>query len=398
MNNTKTMIKLADKKDCTACGACAFICAKHCITMSEDEHGLIYPKLDTTNCVECGRCQKTCPIISPLDVNTPQTAYSAWSNDDKERETSASGGIAAEIYKKAVDKGYKIVGAVQKEDFRVIMELASDDTAIPQFKNSKYVFSEAWHVYPEIKENLKQGKKVVYIGLPCQIAALRKLFKEHENLLLIEVVCHGTAPFSYLKQHIKHIERVKNESAVRMSFRDPDTYTYTYTFTLYNKNGKRFYAEVPRKTDTYQYAYHSTISYRENCYHCHFAKEKRIADVTLSDYKGLGRLVPCSYGETNVSCILINTEKGRQFINELIQDKCIHADERPLREPIEGDPQLRQPSIKGSARLDFERLIIGNDFETTMQIVMKMDRRRKQIRKIWHFPIDVLRTIKRSFS
>lgn len=394
------MIKLADKESCTACGACAFVCAKNSITMIEDEHGSVYPSLDSTNCVECGRCQKTCPILSPLDVNTPQIAYSAWSSDEKERETSASGGIAAEIYKKAVSEGCDIAGAVQQDDFRVVMQLSSDEKAILKFKNSKYVFSEAWHVYQEIKQSLKADKNVVFIGLPCQVAALRKIFRENEKILFVEVVCHGTAPFSYLKQHIEHIEHTKNEKAIRMSFRDPDTYTYTYTytFTLYNKDGKRFYAEVPRKTDTYQYAYHSTISYRENCYHCHFAREQRIADITLSDYKGLGRMAPCSYGETNVSCILVNTEKGKKFIKEMIQEKRIYADERPVREPIEGDPQLRQPSLKGAARMDFERLIKVNDFETTMQIVMKRDKRRKKIHKICHFPIDVLRNIKHSLS
>ncbi len=392
------MIKLADKESCTACGACAFVCAKNCITMIEDEHGSVYPSLDSTNCVECGRCQKTCPILSPLDVNTPQIAYSAWSSDEKERETSASGGIAAEIYKKAVSEGCDIAGAVQQDDFSVVMQLSSDEKAILKFKNSKYVFSEAWHVYQEIKQSLKADKNVVFIGLPCQVAALRKIFRENEKILFVEVVCHGTAPFSYLKQHIEHIEHTKNEKAIRMSFRDPDTYTYTYTFTLYNKDGKRFYAEVPRKTDTYQYAYHSTISYRENCYHCHFAREQRIADITLSDYKGLGRMAPCSYGETNVSCILVNTEKGKKFIKEMIQEKRIYADERPVREPIEGDPQLRQPSLKGAARMDFERLIKVNDFETTMQIVMKRDKRRKKIHKICHFPIDILRNIKHSLS
>lgn len=392
------MIKLADKESCTVCGACAFVCAKNCITMIEDEHGSVYPSLDSTNCVECGRCQKTCPILSPLDVNTPQIAYSAWSSDEKERETSASGGIAAEIYKKAVSEGCDIAGAVQQDDFSVVMQLSSDEKAILKFKNSKYVFSEAWHVYQEIKQSLKADKNVVFIGLPCQVAALRKIFRENEKILFVEVVCHGTAPFSYLKQHIEHIEHTKNEKAIRMSFRDPDTYTYTYTFTLYNKDGKRFYAEVPRKTDTYQYAYHSTISYRENCYHCHFAREQRIADITLSDYKGLGRMAPCSYGETNVSCILVNTEKGKKFIKEMIQEKRIYADERPVREPIEGDPQLRQPSLKGAARMDFERLIKVNDFETTMQIVMKRDKRRKKIHKICHFPIDILRNIKHSLS
>lgn len=389
------MIKLADKKECTGCGACAFVCAKHSITMKEDEQGCFYPLLDSASCVECGRCQNTCPILKPLSTHAPQVAYAAWSNDDKERETSASGGIAAEIYKYALSNNSAIVGAIQKEDFHVEMKVSEDKNEIADFKNSKYVFSEAWHAYPKIKEFLKQKKQVVYIGLPCQVAALRKIFKENDNLLLVEIVCHGTAPFAYLKEHIQFIENAKGDKAVRMSFRDPNTYTYTFTFTLYNKDGVRFYAETPRKSDTYQYAYHSTISYRENCYHCHFARNKRIADITLSDYKGLGRLAPCSYGETNVSSVLVNTEKGKLFFESLLAEHKIHADVRPTNEPIEGDPQLRQPSMKGAARLDFEQLIKHCGFEQTMQIVMKKDKRRKKFRKIWHYPIDVLRMLKR---
>lgn len=390
------MIKLADKNVCTGCGACAFVCAKQCISMKEDETGCVYPVLDPSSCVECGRCQNTCPILHALDVHTPQVAYAAWSNDSSERETSASGGIAAEIYKYAVAHDYLIVGAVQQPDFHVEMEVSEDASAIRDFKNSKYVFSEAWHAYPKIKQFLQQKKPVVYIGLPCQVAALRKIFRENENLLLIEIVCHGTAPFSYLRQHIECIEKAKDDKAVRMSFRDPETHTYTYTFTLYNKSGGRFYAETPRKDDTYQYAFHSTISYRENCYQRHFARDKRIADMTLSDYKGLGRLAPCEYGETNVSSVLVNTEKGKAFFEKILEAKKIHADIRPTREPIEGDPQLRQPSMKCAARLDFERLIKNNDFETAMQIVMKRDKRRKAFRRVWHFPIDVLRSLKRS--
>ena len=88
------MIKLADKNACTGCGACAFVCAKQCISMKEDETGCAYPVLDHSSCVECGRCQNTCPILHALDVHTPQIAYAAWSNDSSERKTSASGGIA----------------------------------------------------------------------------------------------------------------------------------------------------------------------------------------------------------------------------------------------------------------------------------------------------------------
>ena len=245
---------------------------------------------------------------------------------------------------------------------------------------------------------LKKGEKVAVIGLPCQVAALRKIFRDHENLLLMEVVCHGTTPHDYLLQHIRTLEKNSGKKAVRMSFRDPETYTYTFTFTLYNSDNQRFYAQRTKDGDTYQFGYHRTVTYRENCYHCHFARDKRISDVTLSDYKGLGKKAPCSFNAIKVSSVLVNTPKGETFIKKLIDGHHIFAEERPVREPIEGDLQLRQPSQKKPARFDFERLIVKNhgDFEKTMIEVIKLHERRETRMKILNFPRRVLSKIKRT--
>lgn len=392
------MIQLASKENCTACGACAFVCPKHCITMREDDLGRMYPVMDDRDCILCKRCQNVCPILSPLDYHEPKKAYAAWSNDEEERRTSASGGIAAEVYKEALQEGYLIAGAKQNEDFTVTLDVSDNADAIADFKNSKYVFSSAYTLFPKIKELLKKGEKVAVIGLPCQVAALRKIFRDHENLLLMEVVCHGTTPHDYLLQHIRTLEKNSGEKAVKMSFRDPETYTYTFTFTLYNSGNQRFYAQRTKDGDTYQFGYHRTVTYRENCYHCHFARDKRISDVTLSDYKGLGKKAPCSFNAIKVSSVLVNTPKGETFIKKLIDDHYIFAEERPVREPIEGDLQLRQPSQKKPARFDFERLIVKNhgDFEKTMIEVIKLHERRETRMKILNFPRRVLSKIKRT--
>lgn len=392
------MIQLASKENCTACGACAFVCPKQCISMREDDLGIMYPVMDDRDCISCKRCLKVCPILSPLDYHEPKKAYAAWSNDEEERRTSASGGIAAEVYKEALQDGYLIAGAKQNKDFTVTLDVADNADAIADFKNSKYVFSSAYTLFPKIKELLKKGEKVAVIGLPCQVAALRKIFRDHENLLLMEVVCHGTTPHDYLLQHIRTLEKNSGEKAVKMSFRDPETYTYTYTFTLYNSDNQRFYAQRTKDGDTYQFGYHRTVTYRENCYHCHFARDKRISDVTLSDYKGLGKKAPCSFNAIKVSSVLINTPKGETFIKKLIGGHHIFAEERPVREPIEGDLQLRQPPQKKSARFDFERLIVQNhgDFEKTMIEVIKLHERRETRMKILNFPRRVLSKIKRT--
>lgn len=393
------MVKLAAHDACTGCGACAFKCPKQCISMKEDAIGQIYPVIDSTKCVECHSCEKVCPILNGPASFPSEKAYAAWSNDEEERRTSASGGIAIEMYKYAISNGWLVVGAVQNKDFSVSHKMISTYEELAAFKNSKYVFSDAYAVFSEIKSalNFKDNKKVLFIGLPCQVAALRKLFRDDENLLLVEVVCHGTTPFSYLKQHIDMLSRKYGKTATRMSFRDPNALTYTFTFTLYDEEGKLFYAKRTKDGDTYQFGYHRAVSYRENCYHCRFAKPERNADITIADYHGLGLSAPCSFSARKVSLILENTSKGSEFVDSLIHNRSIHAEQRPLEEPFKGEAQLRHPSLKNKYRLMFEKEIVDSkgDFERAIERPWKRYKRDSLFTTLFSFPYVIARKVKK---
>ena len=391
------MIKLATHDACTGCGACAFKCPKQCISMKEDAIGQIYPVVDDTRCIGCHSCEKVCPILNEPASYKSRMAYAAWSNDEEERRTSASGGIAMEMYKYAVSNGWSAVGAVQNKDFSVSHKMASSLDELAAFKNSKYVFSDAYTAFSKIKTTIQAGRKVIFIGLPCQVAALRKLCHDADNLLLVEVVCHGTAPASYLQQHINLLSKKTEKSVSRMSFRDPFASTYTYTFTLYDGDGNLFYAKRTKDGDTYQFGYHRAVTYRENCYHCRFAKPERNADITIADYHGLGLSAPCSFNVQKVSLILGNTEKGRDFVNSLIHNQCIHVEQRPLEEPFKGEAQLRHPSVKNKYRKMFEEEIVGynGNFEKAIGRPLKKYMSDMRISAIISFPLRVMRKIKK---
>ena len=389
------MIKLANTNACTGCGACAFKCPKGCITMKENKTGIVLPYIDKSSCVECQACEKVCPVLNEAQSHKSQKAYAAWSLDDEERRTSASGGVAAEMYKLAVENGFKIIGAVQQDDFSVKHEMAASKDAIVQFKNSKYVFSSAYDVFPIVKESVRNKQKVMFIGLPCQVAAMRKLFGNVDNLLLVEVVCHGTTPVSYLRQHIDMLNRKTGNVAKRMSFRDPYTYTYTFTFTLYNADNQRFYAKRTKDGDTYQFGYHRAVSYRENCYHCRFAKPERNADITIADYHGLGLVKPAAYDAKKVSLILVNNERGKDFVDSLIAEKRIYAEERPLEEPFKGEAQLRHPSLKTKYRKMFEADIkkYDGDFEKAIVRAQSKYMRGEKIKLMKSYPKRVIKKL-----
>ncbi|MGO5421340.1 Coenzyme F420 hydrogenase/dehydrogenase, beta subunit C-terminal domain [Mediterraneibacter faecis] len=375
---------ICKKENCTGCGACAFVCPKMCISMQEDTIGVMYPVVDSSKCVQCRRCTQVCPQLSTPEYNRPVKAYAAWSADSEERTTSASGGIAAEIYKFASDNNMMFVGTLTNENFSVELTLTDNIARLSEFKNSKYVFSMAYKLYPQIKTAIKENKTTIVIGLPCQIAAVKKLFKSTEQFIFIDLVCHGTTPTSYLKQHIQKLNKELNAYAKKISFRDPEPGTEKYFFSLFDVSGKKFYSKRTADGDTYQYGYHRMISYRENCYHCLYARSERISDITLSDYKGLGKLKPCEYDEKKVSCVLINTEKGQEIINTLMIMNRIIAEERPVEEPLQGDKQLQHPSQKDRRRIDFEKYIVKTnaDFEKTMCIVMWRAKVRSFLRKL----------------
>ncbi|MEG1007616.1 MAG: Coenzyme F420 hydrogenase/dehydrogenase, beta subunit C-terminal domain [Bacteroides sp.] len=394
------MIELADKDRCTGCGACEFACFKHCIVMEENNMGVTLPRINDSLCVECEKCRKVCPALNTVQGQKPLKAFAARSNDSEVSRTSASGGIAAEIYRDAIHNGLYIVGAAQKNDFSVSLEIASDSDGISRFKNSKYVFSSANSLYPKLKDLLKQEEKVIVVGLPCQIAAIKNLFGNHPNLFLVDIVCHGTTPHRYLKQHIRKIEKSTKKKASRCLFRDPEAYTHTFTFSLYDSDGYRFYSKRTKDGDTYQYGYHRWISYRENCYHCSFACKERLGDISLADYPGLGRKEPFPYSRKNISCVLANTDRGVRLLERLIQAGSIFAIERPLQEAIEYNSQLRRPTPKIRLRSVFEKQMKANgyNFEKSMKPIMRRGLLNEKLKKVSQFPLRTIRKIRRILS
>lgn len=363
------MVHLASKELCTGCGACSYICSKNCIEMQEDEIGIVRPLIDKDKCIDCHRCEKACPVQNIPERNTPFKVYAAWSLDEEQRKTSASGGVAYELYKYAVKNGYLVVGASQNPDLSVSLKAVSNIDDIADFKNSKYVFSEAWHVYSDVQRALRNGQKVLFMGLPCQIAAAKRLFMDKGDITFVEILCHGTTPSSYLKQHILAIEKDSRKKVSKMYFRDPDYETRSYMMTFYDKDGHCFYAKRTNDGDSYQYGYHRGVTYRENCYHCTFATSERVGDLVLCDYYGLGKIFPCSFNAKNVSCIVVNTQKGANLIDDSISADLIFAEERPVEEAVEGNPRLKITNPKTKDRLIFEKNInkYNGDFEKSIK-------------------------------
>lgn len=371
------MISLADKKNCTGCMACLQTCPMKCISVREDDIGDLYPYIDRDTCIECGSCVKVCPEISITRkdcLKKPDQAYAVWSLNTNSRAASASGGAASGFYESALNQGYWICGVKYEEQYHVRHFLTKDQQVISAFRQSKYVYSETENIYRQIKDLLQKTEKVLFISLPCKVAGLYSFLgdKLAENLLTVDIVCHGTPPYAQLREHIKNVAMLDQG---KLTFRKENEFLFEVT-----DNNKTLYSKIGRQ-DNYLAAFFEGLNYRPSCYNCSYARPERISDITIGDFWGLGAEIPWNHPYTgSISAVLINTEKGRKFWNECSDS--FFAEERSVEEAVKGNAQLNHPTTVHPKRAEFETLYKQKGFEEAVQICLqdeiKQDRKKQE--------------------
>ncbi len=354
---------LANKKSCTGCMACVQVCPSHAIDIYYDELGNAYPRISEDKCIHCGSCRRHCPEQLAMADTMPRKAYACWSLDADSRKTSASGGAAAEFYAAALEAGYWICGAEYTSNGSVIHTLSRDSESIRRYKQSKYVFSDTADAYTRIKDLLDQDSKVIMISLPCKIAGLLAfLGKPYDNLLTVDIVCHGTPPAKMLQDHVLEVAGVKDNFAIK--FREDNLFLMSVEL-----QGKKLYQKIGRE-DEYLAAFLNGLNYRDSCYQCKYAKPERISDITICDFWGLGAEIPFEHPYTgSISAVLVNTDKGANFFRKSCSK--LFVEERPVSEAIKGNAQLNAPTPMHPARDAFVEGCVAHGFSTTVSELLK---------------------------
>ena len=299
------MILFKDKSQCCGCGACAQRCPKSCITMSDDEQGFLYPKVDEGSCVNCGLCEKVCPMLNPGEPHKPLATYAAIHRDEQIRLASSSGGVFTALAEYIIKRGGVVFGARFNDKWEVIHDWTETIEGVAAFRGSKYVQSEIGDNYLKAERFLKQGRQVLFTGTPCQIAGLKRfLRKDYDNLLAVEVACHGVPSPLVWREYIKG----KNVSQV--SFRDKSTGWKDYSIII-GKTRKR------RVNDDYMNCFLANFSLRPSCFNCQAKCGKSMADITIADFWGIRQMEPDMDDDKGTSAVIVWSHKGLQNIKRL---------------------------------------------------------------------------------
>lgn len=308
-----------DKSKCTGCTACYSICPKQCIEMKADEEGFLYP-IASDFCIHCNKCEHVCPIQNAehlTPVNTfEKRAYAAVSKEYHVWKRSASGGAFSEICRAWSDKETLIVGA-SFDGLKVHHICVYGYAQIAPLCKSKYVASSLDNTFVSIKKHINNGKKAIFCGTPCQVAGLRSfLNKDYENILLIDLICHGVGSPSVFNSSLNAIGNQFEKSVLSYEFRSK---RYCYETDYLNRVFFEDETTIYLSNDQYMQLFLSQKCLRPSCgRNCLYRNENRQGDITIADFKGLKEVFPSLLGtKKNYSSIIINTKKGNEILNIL---------------------------------------------------------------------------------
>lgn len=361
------MIDIKNKVDCCGCNACGDACAHGAITFKTDIEGFWYPEVDKAKCVDCGLCEKVCPILHPADNIerfSEAKVFAAYTKDDDIRTDSTSGGIHSMLAQAMYEKKAFIGGAVYNEDHTVSQIIDDNPTRLREIRSSKYLQSDSTGVYKEIRKRLLEGREVFFCGCPCQIHALYKYLgnKEYENLTTCDFICRGVnSPKVFLK-YMDMLEKQYGSKATEIKFKNKKWGWHNFSLRVNFANGDEYCKD--RWHDLFFIGYLQAGNFtRPSCYECHFKGFPQKADITLADFWGIENIDKTMDQDRGTSLVMINSDKGMNLF-ESIKDKIewrqfTMADARKGNPAMEGSLKAAKPN-----RREFFEALDKEPFET----------------------------------
>lgn len=310
MRNSRELIqKVVDKELCTKCGTCIGVCPTGAIAF--DGHEIV---ADHKKCVACGKCCSACPgKYFPMDEwnlklfgrhydsNVLFGCYkSIWNVKAKSARVYAkasSGGAITQmcinlLQDKVVD-GIVSVRGKRTVPYKFEPFIASTEEEILYASQSKYILVPVNAIIGEIK---RSGKKVAFVGLPCQIQGMRKAMEDDACLksqivILISLFC-GFNMGNKATEYMIRKSGISRNDIKKLEYRHKQH--GESGFYIEDGNGNNFFA------DKHSYTFLNLVYSPKRCWKC-FDYSGEFADISVGDaweYKG------------GSSRLLVRTEQG----------------------------------------------------------------------------------------
>lgn len=339
--------------------------------MVSGKDGFLYPSINEETCLNCLACERTCPVVNPVDLSENRKeplVFACWNKNSAARSQSSSGGAFSALASAILKEDGIVVGASYNDQMKVVHRACSSFSELDSLRGSKYVQSSIGDIYKLIRTYLNQGKRVLFVGTPCQNAGIRNfLKKEYANLYCCDFICHGTPSPLLFQKYLEWIEASKGIKVTSFNFRSKKSGWYDAVRVVNN------HKVMKGKHDAYFFGFNRNYSLRESCYRCPEIGMPRRGDITIADFWGIGmeyRFDKVGEIKDGISLVMLNNAKGEQLFESA--KPFLEYRKRSYDEALSHNIPMIKPSSRPKERDHFYLDMESMDFESLRKKYFKM--------------------------
>lgn len=296
---------------CLGCGACVSVCRPRCIEMCLNEGGYYKAVNTEEGCDGCGHCKIVCPALHE-NGKLAQRIIAFRHPDPEVVAKSASGGAFTVLAMDTLDRGGVVYGVAARADGTAYYKRIESPADLQALRGSKYVEVDVGAVGFEVKKDVDAGREVLFTGLPCVVAGMRRLIRNRPNLLLVDVLCHGKGSLTVWQDWFKRNFCNKELSEFHFRAKPQGVFRLGIAWTEKGANESDFlrWQHVLPIRD-----WLDNLNLCPQCLDCPFHSEKRSGDISLGDFWGVESWLPDQTREelnSGTSMVLFTTPKGIQ--------------------------------------------------------------------------------------
>lgn len=271
--------------------------------------------------------------------------YAVRHKNENVRKNSRSGGIFTALSDYVLEAGGVVYGCALTDDFNAVHIRAETLKKRDEMRGSKYIQSKLGDTFKNVKVDVDSGRKVLFSGTSCQIAGLKCfLKKKYENLLCVDIVCHGVPSKKVWNAYLHWQEEKSHSKVEKVDFRNKKDFGWRdHVETIYFKNGTK------ESSCVFRNIFLQRMALRPSCYECRYKTVMHPGDITIADYWGIEKAAPELDDNKGVSLVLVNNEFGERIFEQI--NNQIFLRKTRLKDSLQ--PALQAPFPKPQNREDF---------------------------------------------
>lgn len=308
-------------KECLGCGACEAVCKSHALQLRWQPEEKFQISVDEKRCKDCFMCEAVCPQLYSQKDNLQKPECKVISE-------FSTNNVISSIFLEFLSHGDYVCAPVWGNNFQELSyKLISDYEEIENISWQVPIYVCPHDIYKRVKKLLQEGKRVAFLGVPCQVAALRNVLDESgENLLTVSFPCQGIVVAGIFQKHMREIcggKKIKNISfgypgkeisgPIAVCERSMHYWqAWPETLQISFSDGTSYLGTA--ESDTFLKGWHEKLNVFPGCTECIFSQLPQQSDITICNLSGM------NFGQKDIRLavqIILNNKRGNELVEEL---------------------------------------------------------------------------------